>query len=222
MINFEEYNLIKSSESKELYELQQALLNDKSLSPDEKVTRLAMLLKTNPIGDYQTAIKLLNDYVVDSSSSSFKVLVSGAFIDGLWPFIKPNPFIPRLIEIYPNCNPEQKAIIRFLQAVEIDDKRNGDESEINIVRSLLTEAIAMFDGFVFAYYRLAMISKKKEAKGLLKKALANVKNVLSSEEIDRLPMSVKSSFDSFMNVIVVGTEQTISHYNEMMTLYKRM
>lgn len=222
MIKFEEYNLIKSSESNELFELQQALLKDKSLSLDEKVTRLAILLITNPIGDYQTAISLLNDYVVDSSSSSFQVLVAGAFMNALCPLIEPNPFIPRLNEIYPKCNLEQKAIIKFLQAVEIDDNRNGDESEVNMVKSLLSEAIAMFDGYVYAYYRLAMISKRKEAKGLMKKALSNVKKVLSSEEIERLPMSVKTTFDAFMKVIVVGTEQTSSNYNEMVRLCKCM
>lgn len=171
MINFEKYDLIKSNESNELFELQQALLADKTLLLEEKVTRLAILLITNPIGDYRTAINLLNDYVVESSSSSFQVLVSGAFMNVLCSLIEPNPFIPRLNEIYSNCNLEQKSIIRFLQAIDIDDKCDGDESEINKVKSLLSEAIAMFDGFVYAYYRLALISERKVAKGLLKKAL---------------------------------------------------
>ncbi len=222
MKHFEEYNLIKSSESNELFELQQALLKDKSLSLDEKVTRLAILLITNPIGDYQTAINLLNDYVVDSSSSSFQVLVSGAFMNALCPLIEPNPFITRLNEIYSNCNLEQKSIIRFIQAIDIDDKCYGDESEINKVKSLLSEAIAMFDGFVYAYYRLALISERRAAKRLLKKALSNVKKVFSVDEIERLPMSEIASYDFFMKVIVVGTEQTIGNYNEMIKLYKHM
>lgn len=35
-------------------------------------------------------------------------------------------------------------------------------------------------------------------------------------------MSEIASYDSFMKMIVVGTEQTSSNYNEMIRLYKRM
>lgn len=220
MINFENYDLIKTSEDIELFDLQQSLLADSSIPLGEKITRLAIILIQNPVGDYQTAIDLLNDF--SQCETSFQALFLGAFFDAQWPFIEPNPFLPRLDEIYQDCDSFQRALIKFIKAIDIDNilyayKENADKAQ-----SFLADAIDLYNGFAYAYYRLALISKREIAKSLLEKTLASVQIIYSTEELAALPMSEVVSYDFFIKMEVIGTNLTLSNYNEMKSMYHSM
>lgn len=216
-IVFDNYNLINISEGIELYDLQQSLLADNSIPLEEKVTRLALILMQDPVRDYQTAIGLLNDFA--QCETSFRTLLIGAFLDAQWPFIEPNPFLPRLDKIYQDCDLFQRALIKFVKAIDIDNALYAYKKNVGDFQSFLNDAIDLYDGFTYAYYRLALISKRELAKKLLEKALASVQKVYSTEELEALPMSEVVSYDFFIKMEVIGTNLTLSNYNEMKSIY---
>lgn len=220
MINTEIYNLVRESEDRELFDLQQSLLSDSSISLEEKVVQLAIILIQNPVGDYQTAINLLNDF--SAYKLSFQALFLGAFFDALWPFIEPNPFLPKLNEIISDCDSIQQALIKFVEAIDIDNKAFNNKENNGKVQSLLSDAIDLYDGFAYAYYRLALISERKIAKNLLKKTLSNVQKVYNTEEIEMLPMSEIVSYDFFIKMQVTGTSMTSSMYSEIKEMHRHM
>lgn len=213
-IDFMNYSLVSQEESQELFELQQRVLADRSEPFGEKVVQLAMILTQAPIADYQTAIRLLHDFSL--SELSFNAAFLGGFFDALWPFIEPNPFLPLLEQLYQDCDLKQRALIKFAEAVNIDNKLYKSKTDKAKVRILLSDAIDLCDDFVYAYYRLALVSKKADAKALLKKALNFVRRIYSDEEIAALPRSEVIAFDFYLETKVIGTSLTMSDYNQIL------
>lgn len=216
-MDYYKYRLITEDENEELFSLQSAILSLNTMTEAEKVLKLSMLLMRNPIQDHETAISLLNDFSL--TEVNLHVLIIGAEIDGVCPILQPNPFIKRLKVVYPNCSLYEKSIITYLEAIDIENSLNVQNEKVLKVEQLLKESIDLCSDYVNNYYRLALLSNRRTAKKLMKKALSNVILIKPTDEQMNESVTQSLTFKQYLNEHITGTHISVNQFNILKNYY---
>lgn len=210
MFDINEFNLILPTESEELYRYQVSFIKQfEEESSADVLLQIVMLQIFTPIEDFYEAIKILKAYYEEVQD--IRVLFLGSFLSSAWESHLPNYFLQHIDRAILTFNKQDQAIAYYLLAYDIFMKHDVKKKKTLYI-DYLNKSIALSEKFVNNYYRLAMISKKKDAKDLMKKALANVLKVCSVQECEKLSKLDFISYDFFLNEHILGIELSEPNY----------
>lgn len=206
MLNFDKYHLVEFLENPTLYEIQKHIISSSVLSQKDKVLKLALLLIQTPICDYETAITLLKDF--SGIETDFEILVLGADLNAFLPVLGRSFFISKLKQLYAGKTEKDDAIISYLEAISLDNSASKKFSDKQLIASLLSDSVKWGEKYVNNYYRLSLLSDKKMAKKLMKKALSNIAIIKPDDE----PIEDRLTYENYFNEFISGTHIRCDQY----------
>lgn len=216
MIDYKKYNLITKNENSDLFDLQESIIDSNSISEVDKVIRLVLLLSQSPIADHETAIKLLFDF--SKCNLDERVLILGAEFNSFLPIYTPNPFIQNLVEKFDCYANKEKSIIKYLEAINLNNSIIKQRKNVStIVVQLLKESIRLECSYVNNYYRLALLSKRSDAKQLMEIALSNVMHIYNDITFEEL-----LSYENYIDDFITGIKPSKEHYELLEEFYKSL
>ena len=216
ILDLKKYNLVRKNENRELFKLQESIIGMNSINEIDKVIKISLLIIQPPISDYETAVKILYDF--SKCRLNKRILILGADINNYWPYYNPNTFIVNLKNNLNQYSTKEKSIIKYLEAVNIDNNIvNKTRNHYSKLIQLLKESIELDSKSVNNYYRLAILSKKSEAKKLMEIALTNVESVYKDTTYEELIV-----YDNYLNDFITGTKMYIEHYNILKEFYETL
>jgi hypothetical protein len=221
MFEFSQFKLITPSESERLYYYQSKLfsqLTEENLT--DTVLQIVILLTLSPVEDFYESIKILKAYY--QQNKDIRIWILGSFLSSQWENYKENMFLLEVESVLDKADTnQQKAIIFYLMAFDIFMRSSITEEKEKYV-DLLGKSVELSDGFVYNYYKLAKVCKRQKAKELAKKALSNIKDVLSNEECEELKIIDLISYDAFLQEHILGVSLPKFIFVEIESFYNSL
>ena len=194
-----------------LLEMEKELKIHSKDSTDDLIAYVLFEIQS-PIEDYGLAVDLLLECYCKNKDVRLAIL--GSYIASTWfPFEK-NVFLKYLEEHLLDENSKTRSIIYYLLAYDI--YRRCDKKYPLEYSDYLKKSISCSDRFVYNYVRLAEISKKKDAKILIRRAVENVVKVWSEEQLQKVTLEMFLRYEAFLNEFILGIDISIFEYKELL------
>lgn len=174
---FEDFDLISRKESKKIFKKQENLVSEFEKNNSENILLQISLLHTLvPICDVSAAINILNSF----PCKEFNTLIIGAYLCAECLESDNNSYLDKLFSRYECFNPFEKSIIKYVQALYVQNHNLMTENE---VFNIITESISLCNEYVSNFYLRYLTAHNNSD---LIKAKQNLKTVLNNEEINSM------------------------------------
>jgi len=152
---------------------------------EDNFTAYIMSELLSPIEDYYHVMNLIEDRMNEIKDD--RLLYLASYLNTDWGIGKANVFLAKLNEKVESASDNEKAIIYYLNAYDMN-KPGGGSFDREKYKLYLQQSIKHAKEMSFSSNRrdLAKIVGENESKNLLKEAKDNVKYVLSMEELRQL------------------------------------
>lgn len=145
---------------------------------ESDLLKIALLYTLVPICDTFAAIQILNSF----PCKEFNTQIIGAYLCADFLEINDNLYLDRLLSQYNDFNSFEKSVVKYLEALYVQNRDLKTESEIY---DIITESIELCDGYVSNYYFRYLLTHNSSD---LFKAKKNAKVILPDSKI--CPVSV--------------------------------
>ena len=199
----DDFSLISSNESKNLYLYQQRLIKNYIDTNDENIIlQIAILLSLPPIADYLETIKILKK--LSLRTDNLNVFILGAYFMSEYIFGEENYFVSKLSGSLKSIeNNKDKSIAYYLIGKDLKKKNHKEESLIWFKKS-----IEYGPEYVNNYLELSELLSLQDKEKFIDIAKSNVKCVLSEKEISKMTIKDFCSFDNFVDEFILGVKLT--------------
>ncbi len=200
--------LITKKESKELYEVQKSLIHKfQNENCESDLLKISLLHTLVPICDTFTAIQILNSF----SCKEFNTQIIGAYLCAESLGINDNLYLNRLLSQYNDFNSFEKSVIKYVEALYV---QNHDLKTENEIYDIITESIELCDGYVSNYYFKYLLAHNDSD---LFKAKKNAKVVLTDSEICSMSVYELVTPEHFINEKILMNVISEASYNAIFT-----
>lgn len=204
---FEGINLITHDESKELFDKQNSIMNMYLETEDVYcILQLALLQTLSPISDYATARAILT---CSKNFDDFNLLVIGAYLSTKDYDNNDCCFLPRLLECDSVFSRDQKAITRYLYALQ---SYNKNRSSLKEVIHVLDESIELYSNYASNYYLRYLITGNEDD---LIVAKNNVSLIISDKDVSMLSKDDLIKPNAFIDEHIYMTRMVSSTYHSL-------
>lgn len=204
MIEITSYHLVQKEEDIEAYNFQESVLANNTLSQEDKVLIIAILIEECLV-DHETPIKMLYDLMQETCSR--ETLILGAYWEAFCPIIVPNPFLGKLKQRYEEFDVEIKAVIKFIEALNLDLHSTKNRKSRKKYMDLLSESISLYDKFFSPYYYMAIANPDKVDKNLILKGVSKIEKLYNIEDFKKIDMNDRMCFDFYYKRYITRTIQ---------------
>lgn len=154
-----------------------------------------------PIAEYENAVKIIRKNYKTAFNTTLLIIGSYLLTEC---FSEKNEMLSVLNEIMQFLTEKEKAIVYYLNAVQIRARDNNYKSN-ELYKMYLQKSVEVNTPFVFNRVWLAQISAPETKRKLKAEAIKNIDIVNDFSEIEKMPVTVFTEPDFFINERILGT-----------------